>query len=45
MVQIEDYDGPLKKVVGTFARPLERRGSAAPALQARRKIVHAYLER
>src|SRR5260370_22259286 len=22
MVRIEDYDGPLKKVVGTFARPL-----------------------
>ena len=25
MVRIEDYDGPLKKVVGTFARPLERK--------------------
>lgn len=29
MVRIEDYDGPLKKVVGTFARPLERK--AVPA--------------
>lgn len=25
MVRIEDYDGPLKKVVGTLARPLERK--------------------
>ena len=25
MVRIGDYDGPLKKVVGTFARPLERK--------------------
>ncbi len=25
MVRIEDYDGPLKKIVGTFARPLERK--------------------
>jgi hypothetical protein len=25
MVRLEDYDGPLKKVVGTFARPLERK--------------------
>jgi len=25
MVRMEDYDGPLKKVVGTFARPLERK--------------------
>src|ERR1035437_679687 len=25
MVRIEDYNGPLKKVVGTFARPLERK--------------------
>ena len=29
MVQLEDYDGPLKKVVGTFARPLERKAVAA----------------
>lgn len=25
MVRIQDYEGPLKKVVGTFARPLERK--------------------
>jgi len=25
MVRLEDYEGPLKKVVGTFARPLERK--------------------
>jgi hypothetical protein len=25
MMRMEDYDGPLKKVVGTFARPLERK--------------------
>jgi hypothetical protein len=25
MVRLEDYNGPLKKTVGTFARPLERK--------------------
>ena len=30
MVRLEDYNGPLKKVVGTFARPLERK-SVHPA--------------
>jgi hypothetical protein len=30
MVGIEDYDGPLKKVVGTFARPLERKSVHPP---------------
>src|SRR5438270_4978106 len=25
MVRLEDYNGPLKKVVGEFARPLERK--------------------
>jgi hypothetical protein len=30
MVRIEDYDGPLKKVVGTFARPLERKAVPPP---------------
>ncbi|HMD08703.1 MAG TPA: hypothetical protein VKH63_14280 [Candidatus Acidoferrum sp.] len=30
MVRIEDYDGPLKKVVGTFARPLERKVAHPP---------------
>lgn len=30
MVRLEDYNGPLKKVVGTFARPLERKAVHAP---------------
>jgi len=30
MVGIEDYDGPLKKVVGTLARPLERKSVHPP---------------
>jgi hypothetical protein len=30
MVRLQDYDGPLKKVVGTFARPLERKAVHAP---------------
>ncbi len=30
MVRIEDYDGPFKKVVGTFARPLERKAVHPP---------------
>ena len=30
MVQLQDYDGPLKKVVGTFARPLERKAVHPP---------------
>ncbi len=30
MVRLEDYDGPLRKVVGTFARPLERKAVAHP---------------
>ncbi len=30
MVRIEDYDGPLQKVVGTFARPLERKAVQPP---------------
>jgi hypothetical protein len=30
MVQLEDYQGPLKKVVGTFARPLERKAVHPP---------------
>ena len=25
MMRMEDYDGPFKKIVGTFARPLERK--------------------
>src|SRR6202047_3584549 len=30
MVRLEDYDGPLKKTVGTFARPLERKSVHPP---------------
>jgi hypothetical protein len=30
MVRLEDYDGPLRKVVGTFARPLERKAVHPP---------------
>jgi hypothetical protein len=30
MVRLEDYDGPLKKVVGAFARPLERKAVHPP---------------
>jgi hypothetical protein len=30
MVRLEDYDGPLKKVVGTLARPLERKSVHPP---------------
>jgi hypothetical protein len=30
MVRLEDYNGPLKKVVGTFARPLERKSVHPP---------------
>jgi hypothetical protein len=30
MVEISDYDGPFKKIVGTFARPLERKSVHPP---------------
>jgi hypothetical protein len=30
MVRLEDYDGPLKKLVGAFARPLERKSVHPP---------------
>jgi len=30
MVRLEDYDGPLKKIVGTFARKLERKSVHQP---------------
>jgi hypothetical protein len=30
MVRLEDYEGPLKKTVGTFARPLERKSVHPP---------------
>jgi hypothetical protein len=34
MVRLEDYDGPLKKTVGTFARPLERKSVHPPHYKA-----------
>src|SRR6202171_4567330 len=30
MVRLEDYNGPLEKLVGTFARPLERKAVPSP---------------
>jgi hypothetical protein len=30
MVQLQDYEGPLKKLVGTFSRPLERKAVHPP---------------
>src|SRR5713101_1973005 len=30
LVRLEDYDGPLKKIVGTFARKLERKSVHHP---------------
>ena len=38
MVGIEDYDGPLKKVVGTFARPLERKSVHPPQYKPGTKL-------
>ena len=38
MVRIEDYDGPLKKVVGTFARQLERRAVHPPTYKPGAKL-------
>jgi hypothetical protein len=38
MVRIEDYDGPLKKVVGTFSRPLERKSVHPTQFKAGAKL-------
>ncbi len=38
MVRIEDYDGPLKKLVGTFARPLERKSVHPPQYKPGAKL-------
>ena len=38
MVRLEDYDGPLKKVVGTFARPLERKSVHPPEYKPGAKL-------
>jgi hypothetical protein len=38
MVRLEDYNGPLKKVVGTFAQPLERKSVHPPQYKAGAKL-------
>jgi hypothetical protein len=38
MVRLEDYDGPLKKLVGTFARPLERKAVHPPHFKPGAKL-------
>jgi hypothetical protein len=38
MVQLQDYDGPLKKLVGTFARPLERKAVHPPHYKSGLKL-------
>jgi hypothetical protein len=38
MVRLEDYNGPLKKVVGTFARPLERKSVHPPQYKPGAKL-------
>jgi hypothetical protein len=38
MVRLEDYDGPLKKIVGTFARHLERKAVHPPTYKPGAKL-------
>jgi hypothetical protein len=38
MVRLEDYDGPFKKLVGTFARPLERKAVHPPHFKPGAKL-------
>jgi hypothetical protein len=38
MVRLEDYNGPLKKTVGTFARPLERKSVHPPQYKPGAKL-------
>jgi hypothetical protein len=38
MVRIEDYDGPYKKLVGTLARPLERKAVHPPTYKPGAKL-------
>jgi hypothetical protein len=38
MVSIDDYDGPLQKVVGTLARPLERKSVHPPHFKSGTKL-------
>ena len=44
MVRLEDYDGPLKKVVGTFARPLERKSVHPPQYKPGAKLCTLKLQ-
>ncbi|MFI5057462.1 MAG: hypothetical protein ACHQLQ_04690 [Candidatus Acidiferrales bacterium] len=38
MMRMEDYDGPFKKIVGTFARPLERKTVHPPRYKPGAKL-------
>lgn len=44
MVRMEDYNGPLKKVVGTFARALERKAVQPPQYKPGVKLCTLKLE-
>jgi len=44
MVQLEDYDGPWKKLVGTFARPLERKAVHPPHYKPGYKLCTLHLK-
>jgi len=44
MVRIEDYDGPLQKVVGTFARQLERKAVHPPHYKPGAKLCTLKLQ-
>jgi hypothetical protein len=44
MVQLQDYDGPLKKLVGTFARPLERKAVHPPHFKPGLKLCTLQLK-
>jgi hypothetical protein len=44
MVRLEDYDGPLKKLVGTFARPLERKAVHPPHYKPGSKLCTLHLK-
>jgi len=44
MVRLEDYNGPLQKLVGTFARPLERKAVQPPHYMPGVKLCTLNLE-
>jgi hypothetical protein len=44
MVRLEDYDGPLKKVVGAFARKLERKAVSPPHYKPSAKLCTIVLK-